>query len=81
MEQLLGFAIAVALTAGLVVTGRVLQRRLGVAPYDGRTVPWSHGSRLAGYAAMSGPVPELEIVRLGRLLAREVEEFLAAQTT
>ncbi len=83
MEQILGLSIAVTLTGALLGIGHVVGRRLAARQQAGRhgRLPWDHASRLAGYASMRGPVPELEIVRLGEVLAAQVEEFLAAQAT
>ncbi|MGN6130712.1 MAG: hypothetical protein ACTHOK_10275 [Nocardioidaceae bacterium] len=79
MEQIAGLAVTLVLFLGLVTAWFTLDRRLRRA--SRRTTPWADHSRLVGYASMAAPVPELEIVRLGRVLAAEVESYLAAQVS
>ena len=77
MEQITGLAGTLIVFLGLVTTWFTVGGRLRTA--GRRRTPWGDHSRLLGYASMAAPVPELEIVRLGRVLVAEVESYLAAQ--
>lgn len=77
MEQIAGLAVTLVVFLGLVTAWFTVGSRVRQA--SRRTTPWGDHSRLLGYASMAAPVPELEIVRLGRVLVAEVESYLAAQ--
>jgi ribose/xylose/arabinose/galactoside ABC-type transport system permease subunit len=78
MDQIAGLAVTLALFLGLVTVWCTVRRRTSGGL---RVRAWGDGSRLAVYAGMTRPVPELEIVRLGRVLADEVEGYLATQVS
>jgi hypothetical protein len=79
MEQIAGLAVTLVLFLGLLAVWVAAGSRLRGAS-KGMT-PWADDSRLARYTSMAAPVPELEIVRLGRVLVAEVESYLAAQVS
>ncbi len=79
MDQITGLTVTLVVFLGLVVVWFTVGKRLAAG--DRRVATWADVSRLAAYAGMTGPVPELELVRLGRILADEVEGYLAAQVS